>query len=732
MEIKGTVAGIRYRNDENGYTVLVLDLEPNGKERSLADQTTVVGILPDLNPGESLTIMGRWATHPQYGQQFKAESVKQGMPISAEGLIDYLSSSLIHGLGPALARAVVKKFGMETVQVLDDEPERLLAVSGIGKKKLVGIVESWKAHRSIQEIMMFLQSLDVTTGLAIKIYKRYLGNSMKVVKENPYRLAIDISGVGFRMADQIARSMGIAQDDPERVQAGILHVMEQSVKSGHVFLPLGQVLEQASELLDVYRDLVIIQVDTLAESKSPRLVLDRMDITTSVYLASYHRAEVGVQKRLEKLLTTETPKMSDFGKIKDFDAYLDGLNIGGVKLSEQQVIAIQAALTSKVSIITGGPGTGKTMITRFIIAALDDKEKEYELAAPTGRAAKQLSRATGKPAYTIHRLLGYKPGLGFTVNEYFRLGVNMLIVDESSMLDLKLTDHLLRAVDDDAHVLFVGDVDQLPSVGAGSVLRDMIESDRLAVVRLDTIFRQAEGSHIITNSHLVNTGKMPVTNRGDDFFMFTTDDPEKAADLLVDVVARKIPDKFGLDPMADVQVLSPMHKGPIGVRALNLRLQEVLNPPSPGKVERKMETRTFRVGDKVMQIRNNYDKAVFNGDIGVLIEIDAPGKKFWVEIDGRKVEYEFGGAGDLVHAFACTIHKSQGSEFPVVVVPVMTAHYVMLKRNLIYTAITRARELVVLVGQKKAVGMAVRNNAIERRYSGLCGRLVWNNKEGLT
>lgn len=728
-QLRGVVERVTYYNEETGYSVVRLAVE--GQD----DLVTIVGNLPEVNPGESLRLLGAWTTHQQYGRQFKVERCEQVLPATVEGIRRYLGSGLIKGVGPVTAARIVQRFGTDTLRVLDEEPQRLREALGVGPKRAALIAKAWEEQRHIREVMLFLQSHGVTTGLAVKIYKTYGDEALKVVQEDPYRLARDIWGVGFKTADKIARDLGLPPDAPSRVQAGVAHTLSELADEGHVYTPEPELVDEAARLLEVPPELVtdaiaaldadeIVRRETLvyppADGQPQGLSLHE---ERAVYLAPFYYGEVGVARRVQALAESHTTRLARFRRV-DGDALLAQVTRGSdIELSPQQREAVRAALTHKVTVLTGGPGTGKTVTVRTVIGALETLGGHYALCAPTGRAAKRLSEATDRPAKTIHRLLEYSPQEGFRRNEQNPLGVDCLIVDEASMLDLLLTHHLLKAVDPAAHVLFVGDVDQLPSVGAGDVLRDIIASGRAAVVRLETIFRQAADSGIVVNAHRINKGQMPILNEYNDFYFFSQEEPEAAADLLVDIVRRRVPQKFGLDPLGDVQVLAPMYRGACGVAALNARLQETLNPASPRKAERQLGGRVLRVGDKVMQVRNNYDKEVYNGDIGRITHIDTVEQTLTVTIDGRPVVYEWGEADELVHAFAVSVHKSQGSEYPAVVMPVLTQHYLMLQRNLLYTAVTRARRLVVLVGTRKALAIAVRNNRVRERHSGLSVRL---------
>ena len=731
--LEGSVERITYYDEETGYSVLRLSVPGR------PDLVTVVGHLPEVQPGERLRLEGDWTTHPRYGRQFRAERCEQILPATAEGIRRYLGSGLIRGVGPVTAARIVDRFGVDTLRVLEEEPERLREVPGVGPKRAAAIARAWEEQKAIREVMLFLQSHGVTTGLAVKIYKTYGDDALRVVQEDPYRLARDIWGVGFKTADKIARNLGLPPDAPSRIQAGVAYALSQMADEGHVYVPEEDLVEEAARILEVDPDLVRPAIAALEADevvRRERLVyplpgggtvsgeaVPAVREEQAVYLTPFYRGEVGAAERLRVLAESPATRLGRFCSV-DWDALLSQVSRDGeVDLSPEQREAVRATLTHKLTVLTGGPGTGKTVTVRTLIAALEALGGRYALCAPTGRAAKRLAEATGRPAKTVHRLLEYSPQEGFRRNEENPLPVDLLIVDEASMLDLLLTHHLLKAVDPATHLLLVGDVDQLPSVGAGDVLRDVIRSGQARVVRLTHIFRQAAQSGIVVNAHRVNRGQMPVLNQYDDFYFFSKEDPEEAADLLVDIVVNRIPRKFGLDPVEEVQVLAPMYRGACGVANLNQRLQEALNPPGPNRPERRLGGRTFRVGDKVMQVRNNYDKEVYNGDIGRVVAIDGIGQTLTVRIDGRPVVYDWSEADELIHAFAISVHKSQGSEYPAVVMPVLTQHYLMLQRNLLYTAITRAKRLVVLVGTRRAIRIAVRNDRLRRRHSGLEVRL---------
>ena len=731
--LHGTVERVTYYNEETGYSVIRLNVPGR------SDLVTVVGNLPEVQPGESLRLEGIWTTHPQYGRQFKAERCQQVLPATVEGIKRYLGSGLVKGVGPVTAARIVQRFGIETLRVLDEEPRRLREALGVGPKRATAVAKAWKEQKHIREVMLFLQGHGVTTGLAVKIYKTYGDDALQVVQDDPYRLARDIWGIGFKTADKIARDLGLPPDAPSRIQAGVAHALSQLADEGHVYAPEPDLLREATRLLEVDIELVSEAIGALDADEVVRreqLIYPTADAlqdarsTTSqvreeqaVYLTPFYYGEIGVTHRLQALLESPTTRLFPFRSI-DWDALLAQVTRGSdTQLSTEQREAVRTALTHKVTVLTGGPGTGKTVTVRTVIGALEALRCRYALCAPTGRAAKRLSEATGRPAKTVHRLLEYSPQEGFRRNEENSLEADCLIVDEASMLDLLLTNHLLKAVDPAAHVLCVGDVDQLPSVGAGDVLRDIITSGRARVVRLQKIFRQAADSGIVVNAHRINQGRFPILNRFDDFYFFSKEDPQEAAGLLVDIVQHRIPRKFGLDPVDEVQVMAPMYRGACGVANLNTSLQEALNPAASNRVERRLGGRAFRVGDKVMQVRNNYERDVYNGDIGRVTGIDAVEQTLTVKIDGRPVVYDWGEADELVHAFAVSVHKSQGSEYPAVVMPMVTQHYMMLQRNLLYTAVTRAERLVVLVGTRRAIGIAVHNNKVRQRNSGLSVRL---------
>jgi exodeoxyribonuclease V alpha subunit len=734
-QISGSVERITYYNEENGYTVLRLQPDRRGmlpfKYASGRNELiTVVGNLPEVNPGEWLKLTGRWSTHPKHGRQFQAELCEQAVPATTQGIKRYLGSSLIRGIGPVMAERIVDRFGAEALDIIELEPGRLREVLGIGPKRVDRIIAAWEEQRAIKEVMLFLQSHGVSTYLAIKIYKRYGDESLAVVRNQPYRLVQDIHGIGFKTADKIAQALGLAHDDPGRIEAGIAYTLSRMADEGHVYVPQDELEPQAAEILGVPGDKVSAVIDRLEGDEMIR----RETLTypepggepaqatvreeRAVYLTPFYQSEIGLTRRLKELAARRGSRLALIPPTA-----LAAEQSAGERLTEQQLVAVRTAISHKVTILTGGPGTGKTTTLRALLDLLDRHHCTYLLASPTGRAAKRLTEATGRPAKTIHRLLAFNPGEGFGHDEHNPLVADMVIIDEASMLDLLLANHLLKAIGPDSHLLLVGDVDQLPSVGAGDVLRDLIASGIGAVIRLETIFRQAAGSLIIRNAHRINRGLMPETPKdASDFFLFVKEDPDEAADLLVDIVKRRLPQKFGLDPFDDVQVISPMYGGSTGVSNLNQILQAALNPPGR-KAERRLGGRVFRAGDKVMQTANNYDKNVYNGDIGRIVALDTVEQTMTVSVDGAPVVYDFLEADELVHAYAISVHKSQGSEYPCIVMPVLTQHYLLLQRNLLYTAITRAQRLVILIGTRRAIAIAVKNNRVSQRHTALDWRL---------
>ncbi len=782
-KISGAVERITYYNEENGYSVLRLKPDSRNmlpfKYASGNDALiTVVGNLPEVQPGEWLKLTGKWTSHAKHGRQFQAQFCEQSLPATTQGIKRYLGSGMIRGVGPVMAERIVNKFGAETLDIIEEDPKRLQEVLGIGKKRVGQISKAWEEQRAIKDVMIFLQSHGVSTNLATKIYKKYENESLDVVQNRPYQLVRDVYGIGFKTADKIAQALGLALDDPSRIEAGLAYTLNRMAEEGHVYVPQDELVPAATEILGVEEGKITAVLQALESGdfvKRERLAWEmgsggdggmvvresgvryeiekkgeELRVEDAVYLTAFYFAEVGVTRRVREMIGYPTSRLVGVRGMRSGGDKEQGSRGAGVQggwgvgntlqspisspkvtnlqspmqLAPQQQVAVDTAVSNKVTILTGGPGTGKTTTMRALLDLLDAHGKTYLLASPTGRAAKRLAEATGREAKTVHRLLEFNPGEGFGRNEYNLLDADMVIIDEASMLDLLLANNLLKAIGPDTHLLLVGDVDQLPSVGAGDVLGDLIASGKTAVVRLDTIFRQAADSGIISNAHRINEGKMPETNvKANDFFIFIKQEPNEAAELLVDVVKNRIPLKFKLHPLEDVQVLSPMYNGALGVRQLNLLLQAALNPPNKGKLERKLNGRIFRVGDKVMQMVNNYDKNVYNGDIGRITALDLLQQTMTVNIDGAPVVYDFLEMDELVHAYAISVHKSQGAEYPCVVMPVATQHYMMLQRNLLYTAVTRAKKLVILVGTRKAINIAVRNNKLMQRHTALDYRL---------
>ena len=714
QELQGTLERVVFQNDENGYTI--------GRLRTAGrdPEVTIVGNLMGVNVGERLKMQGFWVNHPQYGRQFDVHAFTVEYPATLEGIRKYLGSGMIRGIGPVTATKIVDHFGKNTLDIIDNEVGRLAEIPGIGEKKVELIAAAWQEQRLVKEIMLFLQSNGVSTGLAVRIYKQYGDELIRVVRNDPYRLAREVYGIGFKTADKIARQIGIPPDHPSRIQAGLVFALNQFANDGHCFAQSEPLLARAAELLEMDVQACAPQLDILIRQG------EVIPEENSIYLPPFHYAEVGVSNRLKRMLSAERDRLSGFRRL-DWDALIAILDRQSpIRLTDLQKSAVKMALTEKVSILTGGPGTGKSTITSSIIKLLRMQSGSVLLCAPTGRAAKRLTETTGQEAKTIHRLLEFKPSSRgtFARDSENPLDADLIIVDETSMIDILLMNNLLDAIEVGSHLLLVGDIDQLPSVGPGNVLRDLIASQVIPVTRLDTIFRQSENSFIIVNAHRINNGEMPMfPKEAADFFIFAEEDPQKAADWVIELASKRIPEKFGHDPLNDIQVLSPMHRGSAGVSELNERLQTELNPPGPGKIEIRHGHRVFRIGDRVMQTVNNYDLQVFNGDLGFIHQIDLEDQNMSVRFDSKIALYDYTQLDEIVHAYAISIHKAQGSEFPAVIIPLLTQHYMMLQRNLIYTAITRARKLVVLVGSKRAIYTAVNNNRIAARNTHLADRL---------
>jgi exodeoxyribonuclease V alpha subunit len=720
-DLQGQIERITYTNDENGFTIAKV------KVYGRRDLVTVVGSLVAPMPGEIIKMKGEWSNHPKYGEQFKIVHYRTQVPATVYGIQKYLGSGLIKGIGPIMAKRIVEVFGKETLDVIEHDIEKLDEVSGIGKKRIQMIKRAWEEQKEIREVMIFLQAHGVSSGYATKIFKQYGSESIKVVRENPYRLAMDIFGIGFVTADRIAEKLGFTKDSELRAEAGILYVLNQLSDEGHVYYPYEPLIEKCQEILEVEREVLVKAFETIALDK--RIVIEDLnqnleelrENNKAVYLAKFHFSETRIATRLKTLINAPR-SVREIDAEKAITWVQQQLDI---TLAERQVEAVKCAARDKVLVITGGPGTGKTTIINAILKIFVKLGVNIMLAAPTGRAAKRMSEATGQEAKTIHRMLEYSIQKGgFQKNEEHTLKCDLLIVDEASMIDTILMHHLLKAVPPKATFILVGDVNQLPSVGAGNVLNDIITSGAVRVVELNEIFRQAQESSIVVNAHKINSGLMPSLKpsgrKVDDFYFVEQEDPEKVLKIILDLTKERIPTRFGFDPIDDIQVLTPMHRGTVGAANLNVELQNVLNP---GEGVLVRGGKSFRVNDKVMQIKNNYDKEVFNGDIGRITGIDSESQEVTISLDGRDVLYDYTDLDEVVPAYAVSVHKSQGSEYPAVIIPVLTQHYVLLQRNLIYTAVTRGRKLVVMVGTRKALAIGIKNDKTQKRYTYLKYRL---------
>lgn len=746
VKIRCVVERITYQNPENGYSVLKC------RVKDYADLVPVVGNLLDANVGSVLLAEGNWKVDARYGRQFVAENWEETLPATVYGMEKYLGSGLIKGVGPAFAKRIVQKFGVDTFTVIEDNIELLKDVEGIGSKRIQMIAESWARQKEVKNIMLFLQEHQVSSSYAAKIYKQYGNDSIDVMKENPYRLADDIWGIGFKTADQIAAKLGFGKESYVRLRSGLMYTLSELSNEGHVYAEKQQLIEKASELLEASPETIIMTMDDmlLKEELIQEKNIVRRDENgneiQAIYLPPFYYAEVGVAGKLKKLASSPAGDKL-FKKLTEARKTTGNPNLSvsvslieekvGMQYDEIQADAIRQAALAKVMILTGGPGTGKTTTTHGIISAYRAYGLKILLAAPTGRAAKRMTEATGLEAKTIHRLLECKPPEGYQKNEENPLEGDVLILDECSMIDIILMNSLLKAIPPSMRLIMVGDIDQLPSVGAGNVLRDMIDSGVFPVIRLTRIFRQAMASRIIRNAHRINEGKMPEISNGkdSDFFFTENEDAEAVVPQIVDYVKNKLPKYYHVEP-SQIQVLTPMQRGVVGATNLNLALQDALNPPEHevfmrgrGAVQMPKDCLrrsgfAFRTDDKVMQIKNNYDKEVFNGDIGIIESVNAEDRTLRVVFDGRTVEYDITELDELVHAYATTIHKSQGSEYPIVVMPVLMNHYVMLQRNLIYTGITRAKKIFVMIGTKRALHYAVGNVTVSKRNTLLKERLA--------
>ena len=741
MKLRCVVERITYQNPENGYSVLKCAV------KNYNDLVTVVGNLVDANVGSVLLIDGNWKVDAKYGRQFLAERWEETMPATVFGIEKYLGSGLIKGVGPKFAKKIVQQFGTDTLEIIETDVHRLLEVPGIGKKRVDKIAESWVRQKEIKNVMLFLQDHGVSTAFAAKIYRQYGNESISKVKENPFRLADDIWGIGFKTADSIAMKLGIEKEAFVRLRSGIMYTLSELADEGHVYAERGQLIRKATALLEAEDTSIIMTMDQML--KDEELIREKIMVPQfapgeeipedaakeiekeCIYLPPFYYAETGAANKLKKLAAEPAADRLWVSLMKarretgnqELSVSVEKIEkLVNMKYDEVQAEAIRRAATTKVLVLTGGPGTGKTTTTQGIIAAYRMFGLNILLAAPTGRAAKRMTEATGLEAKTIHRLLEFKPPEGYQKKEEAPLEGDVLIVDECSMIDIVLMNALMKAIPPHMRLILVGDIDQLPSVGAGNVLRDVIDCGVFPVVRLTRIFRQAQTSRIIMNAHNINAGQMPDLSNGKhtDFFFMTQEDPEEAVKMIVELVRKKLPGYYRTSA-SQIQVLTPMQRGIVGATNLNLALQEALNPQGDGL---RRSGFVYRPNDKVMQIKNNYDKEVFNGDIGIIESVDMQDRTLRVNFDGRSIEYDATELDELVHAYATTIHKAQGSEYPIVVMPVLMNHYVMLQRNLIYTGITRAKKILVMVGTKKALAYAVRNVTVTKRNTLLKERLA--------
>jgi len=721
-DLSGQIERITFTNEETGYTIAKI------KVYGRRELVTVIGAIINPTPGEIIKMKGEWGNHPKYGEQFKIVFCQTTTPASVKGIEKYLGSGLIKGIGPVMAKRIVKVFKEKTLEVIENEIDKLDDIVGIGKKRIGMIKKAWEEQKEIRQVMIFLQSNGVSSGYAARIFKQCGNEAIKIVQENPYRLATDIFGIGFITADKIADKLGFAKDSALRAQAGILYVLHELTDEGHVYYPYEPLILKCQDILDIDREIIVKAIAAAFVDK--QVVIEDInqdhaefqENNKAVYLAGYHIAEKSLAARLKALVSTPQAirKIDSEKAIKWVQEKLS------ITLADKQIEALQRAAETKVMVITGGPGTGKTTIINAVLKIFSAIKAKIMLAAPTGRAAKRMSEATGHEAKTIHRMLEFSMQKGgFQRNEDYPLDCDLLIVDEASMIDTLLMHHLLKAIPVTATFIMVGDVNQLPSVGAGNVLKDIIDSGIAPVVQLNEIFRQAKESSIIVNAHKINEGLMPdmksKRDKLDDFYFIEQEDPQKVLELIISLVKQRIPKRFGYGSANDIQVLTPMHRGIVGAANLNTEIQKALNPGEDGVLR---GGRLFRVNDKVMQIVNNYDKEVYNGDIGRIASIDEEAKEVKVIIDEREIIYDYSDLDELVHAYAISVHKSQGSEYPAVVIPILTQHYVLLQRNLLYTGVTRGRKLVVIVGTKKALAIAVKNNKTEKRYTLLKQRLI--------
>ena len=715
LSLAGLVERVTFFNEENGFCILKV------RVRGHADVVAVIGSTPAVSPGEWIDARGHWVQDREFGRQFKADILHVTPPDSPEGIERYLASGLVKGVGPTYARKLVARFGTGIFEVIENASARLQEIDGIGPKRRQRIKQAWNEQKAVRKIMVFLHGHGVSTARAVRIHKTYGDEAIEIVRADPYRLARDIRGIGFKTADQIAQRLGLSLDAPARIDAGLQHVLLQATDNGHCALPLDILRDEATRLLVVDSGLVLGGIERSLGARN--LIRERIDETDLLFLPNLRHAEHSIAHRLLRSAQARPP----YPDIDASSALAAVEARTGQSLAPSQREAVLAALRHRALVITGGPGVGKTTILRTLLALLTSRQVRCLLAAPTGRAARRMAEATGLPAQTIHRLLEVNPGTGgFLRKEDNQLATDLLVIDEASMVDVPLLHSVLRALPEPAALLLVGDVDQLPSVGPGSVLRDLIDSQSIPVVRLVEVFRQAAGSRIITNAHRINHGLLPEPHSGPDltdFYFIEREDPGAITSTLLEVVRNRIPTRFKLDPIRDVQILTPQNRGSLGVRELNNVLQEALNPPAEGVPWIEKFGIRFRRGDKVLQTRNNYDKDVFNGDVGWITALDELEQELTIDFDGRSVVYDFGELDEVVPAYAMTVHKSQGSEFPAIVIPLAVQQYILLQRNLLYTAITRGRKLVVVVGQARALRIAIQNDQREARWGGLAHRL---------
>ncbi|WP_421902501.1 ATP-dependent RecD-like DNA helicase [Maridesulfovibrio sp.] len=717
--LTGEVRAVVYHNEENGYIVARV------ASKDEPSHITVVGVLGSLTPGESVELHGRWKQHPKFGRQFEADFYERVRPATEAGVIRFLKSSSIKGIGEAIATEMVKEFGIEVLDILDEEPEKLLKIKGISKKKLEAIKESWSSQRDIKNLILFLHTHEVPPTYAAKIFNLYGAQAVTKISENPYELAYEIRGIGFKTADAMALKLGFAPDSAQRIEAAIVYsLFSVSERGGHMFSPKAKLVEDVAKMLGgVDLELISEGIQSLEERKRVRVEdLPEQGIDEAVFLMHFYRFEREICKRLHGLISHPSPVSRE----KVEKALPEVESELGFELSDEQREAVFEACVNKFFIITGGPGTGKTTITRAVVMTLKELGLKIKLAAPTGRAAKRLSEATGRQASTIHRMLQFTPeDGGFYYNEDQKLKADVLVVDEASMLDAQLCLAVLRAVPLTCRVIFVGDVNQLPSVGPGNVLSDLLQSGQVQSAVLSHIFRQAQESYIVVNAHRINDGEFPQPHPAEapeaDFYWIPQESTQKVQDMIVQTVCERIPERYGLDPMTDVQVLTPMHKGDVGTQKLNAVLQEKLNPGNGKGLKRGFVE--YRVGDRVLQLRNNYEKEVFNGDLGRVMYIDTEENELTAEFDGNIVHYELSELDELTLAYAVSVHKSQGSEYPAVVMPIVSQHYMLLQRNLLYTGLTRARKLAVLIGSKRAFHIGLNNVTAGKRFTNLRHRI---------